>query len=141
MSFSVVLTYLFTYKRYRMYRSNACIICLEIFDIAPKLPIEYCWNHPFLTQKPYALPFRIIKSQKKATVWPWGQKGHFGRKFQLQVPSLKGQKWRIFLGTLEQNVIFNSLYTCKKEMFHVKICQIFYVKFPTPHFDEILDIF
>ena len=27
--------------------------CSEIFNIATKLPLEYCWDHHFLTQKPY----------------------------------------------------------------------------------------
>ena len=44
--------------------------CWDIFDIAPKVAAEYCRSQHFLTQKPYALPLRSIKSQKKATVWP-----------------------------------------------------------------------
>lgn len=26
---------------------------IEVFDIAPNEPLEYCWNHHFLTKKPY----------------------------------------------------------------------------------------
>ena len=57
--------------------ANVLAFCWDIFKIAPKVPFEFCWNHHFLTQKPYALPFRKIKSQKKATVWPWEPKVMF----------------------------------------------------------------